>query len=146
MKRTVIHRPVPAVCNWYFFRGQIVVGIIVQQTTSYWPGLQGVQGRWIKVRQIRYNRDHSPNFFRQTSLLFHKWLSERFNLVDAWIVYAGYKNTSISYALSFSRDMSLAEFINQAHICPSRRLNTSADYKFLRIFMFIIKKIICVIC
>jgi hypothetical protein len=45
---------------------------------------------------IMYNRDHSPNFFRQTSLLFHKWLAERFNLDDAWIVNVGYKNTSIS--------------------------------------------------
>jgi hypothetical protein len=45
------------------------------------------------------NRDHSPNFFRQTSLLFHKWLAERFNLDDAWIVSVGYKNTSISNAL-----------------------------------------------
>jgi hypothetical protein len=40
------------------------------------------------------NGDHSPNFFRQTSLLFHKWLAERFNLDDAWIVNVGYKNTS----------------------------------------------------
>ena len=37
------------------------------------------------------NGDHSPNFFRQTSLLFHKWLAERFNLDDAWIVNVGYK-------------------------------------------------------
>jgi hypothetical protein len=29
------------------------------------------------------NGDHSPNVFRQTSLLFHKWLAERFNLDDA---------------------------------------------------------------
>ena len=29
------------------------------------------------------NGDHSPNFFRQTSLLFHKCLAERFNLDDA---------------------------------------------------------------
>jgi hypothetical protein len=29
------------------------------------------------------NRDHSPKFFRQTSLLFHKWLAKRFNLDDA---------------------------------------------------------------
>ena len=29
------------------------------------------------------NGDHSLNFFRQTSLLFHKWLAERFNLDDA---------------------------------------------------------------
>ena len=50
----------------------------------------------------RVNRDHSPNFFLQTSLLFHKWLAERFNLDDAWIVndgYDGYKNKSISNAL-----------------------------------------------
>ena len=39
------------------------------------------------------------NFFRQTSLLFHKWLAERVNLDDAWIVNVGYKNTSISNAL-----------------------------------------------
>jgi hypothetical protein len=48
---------------------------------------------------LSVNRDHSPNFFRQTSLLFHKWLAERFNLDDAWIVNVGYKNTSISNAL-----------------------------------------------
>jgi hypothetical protein len=45
------------------------------------------------------NRDHSRNFLRQTSLLFHKWLAERFQLDDAWIVNVGYKNTSISDAL-----------------------------------------------
>ena len=45
------------------------------------------------------NGDHSPNFFRQTPLLFYKWLAERFNLDDAWIVNVGYKNTSISNAL-----------------------------------------------
>jgi hypothetical protein len=43
--------------------------------------------------------DHSPNFFRQTSLLFHKWFAERFNLDDAWIVNVRYKNTSIDNAL-----------------------------------------------
>ena len=32
---------------------------------------------------MSFNGDHSPNFFRQTSLLFHKWLAERFNLDDA---------------------------------------------------------------
>ena len=41
------------------------------------------------------NEDHSPNFFRQTSLLFHKWLAERFNLDDALIVNVRYKDTSI---------------------------------------------------
>jgi hypothetical protein len=45
------------------------------------------------------NGDHSSNFFRQTSLLFHKWLAERFNLDDAWIVNVGYKDTSIYNAL-----------------------------------------------
>jgi hypothetical protein len=29
------------------------------------------------------NRDRSRTFLRQTSLLFHKWLAERFNLDDA---------------------------------------------------------------
>ena len=43
----------------------------------------------------RFTGDHSPNFFRQTSLLFHKWLAERFNLDDAWIVNVRYKDTSI---------------------------------------------------
>ena len=47
----------------------------------------------------RLNGDHSPNFFRQTSLLFHKWLAERFNLDDAWIVNVRYKDTSIYNAL-----------------------------------------------
>jgi hypothetical protein len=42
------------------------------------------------------NGDHSPNCFRQTSLLFHKWLAERFNLHDAWIVIVRYKDTSMS--------------------------------------------------
>ena len=41
------------------------------------------------------NEDHSSNFFRQTSLLFNKWLAERFNLDDSWIVNFGYKDTSI---------------------------------------------------
>ena len=45
------------------------------------------------------NGDHSSNFFLQTSLLFHKWLAERFNLDHAWIVNVGYKDTSISNAL-----------------------------------------------
>jgi hypothetical protein len=45
------------------------------------------------------NRDHSPNFFRQTSLLFHKWLAERFNLDGAWIVNVRYEDTSIYNAL-----------------------------------------------
>ena len=45
------------------------------------------------------NGDHSPNFFRQTSLLFHRWLAEHFNLDDAWLVKDGYKNTSIYNAL-----------------------------------------------
>ena len=45
------------------------------------------------------NGDHSPNFLRQTSLLFHKWLAERFYLDDAWIVNVRYKNTSIYNAL-----------------------------------------------
>ena len=44
-----------------------------------------------------YFGDHSQNCFRQTSLLFHKWLSKSFNLVKTWIVYVGYKDTSISY-------------------------------------------------
>ena len=52
----------------------------------------------LKIIWIR-NRDHSPNFFRQTSLLFHKWLAERFNLDDAWIVNVRYKDTSICNAL-----------------------------------------------
>jgi hypothetical protein len=45
------------------------------------------------------NRDHSRNCLRHTSLLFHKWLAERFCLDDTWIVNVGYKNTSISDAL-----------------------------------------------
>jgi hypothetical protein len=45
------------------------------------------------------NGDHLPNFFRLTSLLFHKWWAERLNLDDAWIVNVGYKNTSIYNAL-----------------------------------------------
>jgi hypothetical protein len=45
------------------------------------------------------NGDHLPNFFRQMSLLFHKWLAERFNLDDAWIVSVWYKDTSIYNAL-----------------------------------------------
>jgi hypothetical protein len=45
------------------------------------------------------NGDHSSNCFRKTSLLFHKWLAERFNLDDAWIVHFGYKDTSIINAL-----------------------------------------------
>ena len=52
----------------------------------------------LKIIWIR-NRDHSPNFFRQTSLLFHKWLAERINLDDAWIVNLRYKDTSIFNAL-----------------------------------------------
>jgi hypothetical protein len=50
-----------------------------------------------KCLERNSNRDHSPNFFRHMSLLFHKWLPERFNLVDAWIVYVRYKDTPISY-------------------------------------------------
>ena len=59
------------------------------------------EGAWIgKLKKWKFNiagnnRDHSPNFFRQTSLLFHKWLAERFNLDDAWIVNVRYKDTSI---------------------------------------------------
>ena len=45
------------------------------------------------------NGDHSSNCFRKTSLLFHKWLAERFNLDDAWIVDVWYKDTSIYNAL-----------------------------------------------
>ena len=37
----------------------------------------------VKNGHIFENGDHSPNFFRQTSLLFHKWLAERFNHDDA---------------------------------------------------------------
>ena len=48
------------------------------------------------ARHTHMNGNHSPDFFRQTSLLFHKWLPERFNLDDAWIVNVGYKNTSVS--------------------------------------------------
>jgi hypothetical protein len=51
------------------------------------------------IFSVSINGDHSPNFFRQTSLLFHKWLAERFNLEEAWIVNVGYKNTSIYNAL-----------------------------------------------
>jgi hypothetical protein len=43
------------------------------------------KGIWYLTVLTFTNRDHSPNFFRQTSLLFHKWLAERFNLDDVWI-------------------------------------------------------------
>ena len=36
-----------------------------------------------KKKNQSTNRDHSRNVLRHTSLLFHKWLTERFNLDDA---------------------------------------------------------------
>ena len=51
--------------------------------------------KWLFVLLISVTGGHPPNFFRQTSLLFHKWLVERFNLDDAWIVNVRYKDTSI---------------------------------------------------
>ena len=57
-----------------------------------------IDDRYINIDRLSIigdNGDHSPNFFRQTSLLFHEWLAERFNLEDAWIVNVGYKDTSI---------------------------------------------------
>jgi hypothetical protein len=48
---------------------------------------------------MEFYRDHSQNFLRQMSLLFHKWLVERFSLDDALIVNVGYKDTTIYYAL-----------------------------------------------
>jgi hypothetical protein len=45
-----------------------------------------IDDRYINIERLSIigdNGDHSPNFFRQTSLLFHEWLAERFNLEDA---------------------------------------------------------------
>jgi hypothetical protein len=45
-----------------------------------------IDDRYINIDRLSIigdNGDHSPNFFRQTSLLFHEWLAERFNLEDA---------------------------------------------------------------
>ena len=61
--------------------------------------LYGKLSNWLGYDNWCINGDHSPNVFRQTSLLFHKWLADRFNLDDPWIVNVGYKNTSIANAL-----------------------------------------------
>ena len=37
----------------------------------------------IHNKVVMDNGVHSPNFLRQMSLLFHKWLAERFNHDDA---------------------------------------------------------------
>jgi hypothetical protein len=36
--------------------------------------LRSVAKKYV-IKERKLNRDHSPNFFRQASLLFHKWLS-----------------------------------------------------------------------
>ena len=68
------------------------------------------------------NGDHSSNFFRQTSLLFHKWLTKHFNLDDAWIVNVGYKDTSICNALIIWMD----KFCKLVH-----KQNCSHDFFFI---------------
>lgn len=58
---------------------------------------------YLKKKENIYNFVYAlsfKNFFRQRSLVFHNWLSERFNLVDACIMYVGFKYKWISYALS----------------------------------------------
>jgi hypothetical protein len=45
------------------------------------PKLRSIAKKYV-IKERKLKRDHSPNFFQQMSLLFHKWLSECFNLVD----------------------------------------------------------------
>jgi hypothetical protein len=68
----------------------------------------------VRVQTRSHNGDYSPNFFRQTSLLFHKWLAERFNLDDAWIVNVRYKRAPVGNALSSSGTSQLGMFDIQA--------------------------------
>ena len=63
------------------FQNHVLTGV-----TSFEVYVSDVIGRRfekVKNGHIIENGDHSPNFFRQKLLLFHKWLAERFNHDDA---------------------------------------------------------------